>query len=111
MSNEASKQLFWSEDVKRLEWIQSQVEGTYKKDGTNSSWIELPYTTMPGDKIEVKWQWWTANDTATYPNRNPISFQLQYSQNAVNWLVVDKVVDYDSPAVNYSLGYEGAIKI
>lgn len=42
MSNEASKQLFWSEDVKRLEQIQSQVEGSYKTDGTNSSWIELP---------------------------------------------------------------------
>ena len=59
----------------------------------------------------VKWQWWTANDTASYPSRNPVSFQLQYSQNAVSWIVVDKVVDYDPPAVNYSLGYEGAIKI
>lgn len=52
----SSKQIFWSEDVKRLEWIQSQVEGLYNTDGTNSSWIELPYTTLPGDTIEVKWE-------------------------------------------------------
>lgn len=54
-SAEGARQIFWSEDVKRLEWIQSQVEGSYKTDGTNSSWIELPYTTLPGDRIEVNW--------------------------------------------------------
>lgn len=42
--------------MKRLEWIQSQVEGSYKTDGINSSWIKLPYTTLPGDTIEVKWE-------------------------------------------------------
>ena len=55
--SEAKRQLFWSESFQRLKWIQSRVEGDYRTDGSNSSWIKLPYTTMPNDRIEVVWQY------------------------------------------------------
>ena len=54
--SEASKQIFWNESLQKLKWIQSQVEGSYRTDGTNSSWIELPYTVKPDDRISLQWR-------------------------------------------------------
>lgn len=47
----------WKSDVVFLDCIQSQVVGTYNANGSNSSWIQLPYTVISGDVIEVKWRY------------------------------------------------------
>jgi len=52
-----AKQSMWKLDVVFLDYIQSQVVGTYNADGSNSSWIQIPYTVISGDVIEVKWRY------------------------------------------------------
>jgi hypothetical protein len=45
-----------------------------------------------------RWQWWTANDTASYPSRNPKSFKLQFSVDGMNYITVDEVTNYSAPS-------------
>jgi len=59
----------------------------------------------------VKWQWWTANDTASCPGRNPGSFRLQFSEIGIDYITVDEALSWNPPAENYALGYEGDIKL
>ena len=44
------------------------------------------------------WQWWTANDSATYSGRNPKSFKLQFSIDGTNYVTVDEAENYSAPA-------------
>ena len=57
------------------------------------------------------WQWWTANDSTSYPHRSPSSFSLQFSKNGEEWITVDSVENYSAPTQNYAIGYQGQIKI
>lgn len=46
----------------------------------------------------------TANDTATYSNRNPVKWQLYGSNDATAWIQIDAVTNGGMGAVNYT-GY------
>lgn len=58
-----------------------------------------------------RWQWWTANDTSGYPNRNLKTYSLEVSADGEDWITVDAVVDGHYTSSNYSLAYEGTIDI
>lgn len=67
-----------------------------------------------GNGVDVirynKWRWYTANDTATYPERNLKDFSLLGSNDGTTFDVLDAVTNYSAPASNYALAYEGGIE-
>lgn len=56
-----------------------------------------------------QWQWYTANDTASFPERNLKTFTLYGSKDNVNWKLLDSQENYVAPAENYTLAYTGNI--
>lgn len=55
--------------------------------------------------IYNRWQWYTANDTATDPGRNLKSFTMEVSVDGTNWLNFTSVVNGSYTTANYSLAY------
>ena len=45
---------------------------------------------------------YTANDTATYPDRNPESWSIYGSEDGKEWVLLDKVEEAGLPAENYT---------
>lgn len=56
----------------------------------------------------TRWQYYTANDI---PNRDPISFEFQVSQDGADWITADSVVNANITEDRESLAYTGALVI
>lgn len=54
-----------------------------------------------------KWQWYTASDAATYPERNPKTFSLWGSNDGNAFELLDSVANYSAPAQNSAIAYTG----
>lgn len=54
------------------------------------------------------WQWYTANDK---PERDPISFSLDVSNDGTHWLSVDSVSDASITETRQALAYSGSITL
>lgn len=54
----------------------------------------------------TQWQWYTANDM---PNRDPVSFDLQISNDGSAWETADSVTGADITELRESLAYTGQI--
>lgn len=57
------------------------------------------------------WQWWTADDTATWAGRNLNTFKLQFSSDGNDYVTVDSVTNYTAPTQNKVLAYQGNISL
>lgn len=55
--------------------------------------------------IYNRYRWYTANDTASQPARNPTGWALYASEDNVNWILLDYVENQDPTNANYSLAY------
>ena len=57
-----------------------------------------------------KWQWYTAQDAATYPERNLKSFSLWGSNDGNTFALLDSVTDYSAPLQNSVAAYTGSVR-
>lgn len=84
----------------------------------SSAWVSGSYVLIDlglGNTIDIneysKWEWYTANDTASFSGRNLKSFSLLGSNNGVEFDLLDSVTDYNAPAQNMVCAYTGTINV
>ncbi|GAA5482337.1 discoidin domain-containing protein [Haloferula sargassicola] len=54
-----------------------------------------------GSEVEIDgYNFATGGDTATFPNRNPISWRLEGSNDGTTWTILDRQLDYPTVAAN-----------
>ncbi len=49
------------------------------------------------------YSWNTANDAATYSNRNPITWKIYLSYDGINWDLLNEINNFDTPTTNYTM--------
>ena len=52
-----------------------------------------------------RYQWYTANDDTTYPDRTPTSWNMFASVDGNNWILLDHIEGFTVPVANYTLAY------
>lgn len=83
----------------------------------SSYWISGSYIIIDlgeNNSIDIvkynRWQWYTANDTASSSGRNLKTFSLWGSKDNNEFILLDSVTDYSAPTQNQVLAYTGSIQ-
>lgn len=75
-------------------------------------WVQFDFGSKTLDTdVYTSWQWYTADDTSMYSNRNIKDYDLKFSVDGLTWYVGDSVRNGPTPATNKSLAYTGNIII
>lgn len=92
------------------------IDGTTETKFCSQKWVADSYILFDlgeNENIDVFryniWRWYTANDTASFPERNLKTFSLYGSNDNSTWELLDSAKNYSATSENFSLAYTGII--
>lgn len=92
------------------------IDGTTETKFCSQAWVAGSYVLFDlgeNESIDVFryniWRWYTANDTASFPERNLKTFSLYGSNDNSTWELLDSAKNYNATSENFSLAYIGII--
>lgn len=78
-------------------WYDDRADATNGDDLRNAVWLTLEYAQPV---LVTDYTWFTGNDTANAPERNPTAWRLQGSNDNVTWVDLDVVRNESSSTAN-----------
>ena len=85
-------------------WYDDRAEPGHAN--SDKVWVTLAFSEPT---TVTRYQWFTADDSSSFPKRNPKSWRIQGSDDNEEWTNLDVVTDATPPAVTKELAYEKAL--